>query len=77
MDFGLAFDFTDIENNITVNRINKITLKYYALEIANYKSRNILSDIWSLGVIFLEITIMLKNKTVEFIYEFLLEHGLQ
>ncbi|KAE8443967.1 hypothetical protein EG329_001191 [Mollisiaceae sp. DMI_Dod_QoI] len=74
-DFGLAFDFTDAEGSTTASAVNGMTPKYCAPEVANHEPRNTSSDIWSLGVVFLEMAAVLKGKTAEFIYEFLLEHG--
>ncbi|RDW69768.1 hypothetical protein BP6252_08788 [Coleophoma cylindrospora] len=74
-DFGLAFDFTDGEGSTTVSRVNGMTPKYCAPEVANQEPRNTSSDIWSLGVVFLEMAAVLKGRAAEFIYEFLSEHG--
>ena len=74
-DFGLAFDFMDAEGSTTVSRVNGMTPKYCAPEVANQEPRNTSSDIWSLGVVFLEMAAVLKGRAAEFIYEFLLEHG--
>jgi serine/threonine protein kinase len=74
-DFGLAFDFTDIEGSTTVSRVNGMTPKYCAPEVANQEPRNTSSDIWSLGVVFLEMVAVLKGRAAKFIYEFLSEHG--
>jgi serine/threonine protein kinase/tetratricopeptide (TPR) repeat protein len=74
-DFGLAFDFTDKEGSTTVSMVNGMTPRYCAPEVANYEPRNTSSDIWSLGVVFLEMTAVLKDRTVAYMYEFLKEHG--
>ena len=74
-DFGLSRDFTDAEGSTTVGIVNGLTPKYCAPEVANYEPRNTSSDIWSLGVVFLEMTTVLKGRAVEFIHEFLSEHG--
>ncbi|RDL34651.1 uncharacterized protein BP5553_07779 [Venustampulla echinocandica] len=74
-DFGLAFDFADASRSTTLGTVNGITPKYCAPEVADSESRNSSSDIWSLGVVFLEMAAVLKGKSVEFIDEFLLEHG--
>jgi TolA-binding protein len=74
-DFGLASDFTDSEGSTTVSKVNGMTLKYCAPEVANFEPRNTSSDIWSLGLVFLEMTVVLKGRAVESIYEFLSEHG--
>jgi TolA-binding protein/tRNA A-37 threonylcarbamoyl transferase component Bud32 len=76
-DFGLAFDFTDQEGSTTASMVNGMTPKYCAPEVANYEPRNTLSDIWSLGVVFLEMVAVLKGRPVEHVYDFLKEHGTQ
>jgi serine/threonine protein kinase len=55
--------------------VNGMTSKYCAPEVANYEPRNTSSDIWSLGVVFLEMTAVLKGRTVTYMYDFLKEHG--
>jgi serine/threonine protein kinase len=74
-DFGLAFDFTDAEGSTTVSMVNGMTRRYCAPEVANHEARNTSSDIWSLGVVFLEMTSVLKSRSVEFSRSFLSEHG--
>jgi len=74
-DFGLAFDFTDAGGSTTVSKVNGMTLKYCAPEVANFEPRNTSSDIWSLGLVFLEMAAVLKGRAAEFVYEFLREHG--
>jgi hypothetical protein len=74
-DFGLAFDFTDEEGSTTVSMVNGITPRYCAPEVADHQPRNTSSDIWSLGVVFLEMTAVLKGRTVAYMYEFLKAHG--
>jgi serine/threonine protein kinase len=55
--------------------VNGRTPKYCAPEVADHEPRNTSSDIWSLGVVFLEMTAVLKSRTVEYMYNFLKEHG--
>lgn len=43
--------------------------------MAALEPRNTASDIWSLGIVFLEMITVLKGKTVEFMYEFFKRHG--
>jgi serine/threonine protein kinase len=74
-DFGLALDFADKTGSTTTGRVNGMTLRYCAPEVADYEPRNTSSDIWSLGVVFLEMTAVLKSRTVEYMYKFLKEHG--
>ncbi|KAL8909888.1 MAG: hypothetical protein Q9171_004801 [Xanthocarpia ochracea] len=76
-DFGLSFDFADVNSSTTVSMVNGMTPRYCAPEVAALEPRNTSSDIWSLGVVFLEMITVLKGKTVEFVYEFLERHGNQ
>jgi tetratricopeptide (TPR) repeat protein len=74
-DFGLAFDFTDEEGSTTVSMVNGLSPRYCAPEVAEHEPRNRASDIWSLGVVFLEMTAVLKGQTNEYVYSFLKDHG--
>jgi hypothetical protein len=74
-DFGLSFDFTDRDGSTTISIESGRTWKYCAPEVANDEPRNTSSDIWSLGVVFLEMTAVLKGRTVEYMYDSLKEHG--
>jgi len=76
-DFGLSFDFTDADGSTTLSMVNGMTPRYCAPEVAMHEPRNTSSDIWSLGIVFLEMIVVLKSRTVEYIYEFLKEHGSQ
>jgi hypothetical protein len=68
-DFGLSFDFADADS------INGMTPRYCAPEVAFQEPRNTSSDIWSLGVVFLEMVVVLKGKTIEYMDAFFKEHG--
>jgi hypothetical protein len=74
-DFGLSLDFTDATGSTTMGMANGMTPRYCAPEVANYEPRNTMSDIWSLGVVFLEMTITLKGKTTAFMDDYFREHG--
>jgi serine/threonine protein kinase len=76
-DFGLSLDFTDAEGSTTVSMINGMTPKYCAPEVAMHEPRNTSSDIWSLGIVYLEMIVVLKGRTVEYVAEFLVGHGSQ
>jgi serine/threonine protein kinase len=52
-----------------------MTPRYCAPEVANHDFRNTSSDIWSLGVVFLEMIVVLKGRGVEYVYDFLSKHG--
>lgn len=73
-DFGLSFDFTDTNGSTTTGMTSK-TPRYCAPEVAEYDPRNTSSDIWSLGVVFLEMAAALKGKKVKDIDEFFTNHG--
>ncbi|KAF2465935.1 kinase-like protein, partial [Lindgomyces ingoldianus] len=54
-DFGLSFDFTDASGSTTASMVNGMSPRYCAPEVALHEPRNTKSDIWSLGVVFMEI----------------------
>ncbi|RAO73381.1 uncharacterized protein BHQ10_009393 [Talaromyces amestolkiae] len=76
-DFGLALDFTDASGSTTVGTVKYMTNRYCAPEVALQEPRNTSSDIWCLGVVFLEMIVILKGKTVKWIDDFLTTHGSQ
>lgn len=76
-DFGLSLDFEDATGSTTVGMVNGTTPRYSAPEVAVWEPRNTSSDIWSLGVIFLEMMVVLKGKTIQWMDEFLRAHGSQ
>jgi tetratricopeptide (TPR) repeat protein len=76
-DFGLSFDFTDANSSTTMSMVNAMTPRYCAPEVALQEPRNTSSDIWSLGVVFLEMVVVLKGKTIEYMVNFFKEHGSQ
>ncbi len=73
-DFGLSLDFTD-GGSTTASMVNGLTARYCAPEVAQYLPRNTASDIWSLGVVFIEMIVVLKGRTPESIDEFFSQHG--
>jgi hypothetical protein len=76
-DFCLPLDFTDASGSTTTGMVNGMNLRYCAPEIALYETRNTKSDIWSLGVVFMEMVVVLKGKTVQDMDEFFRQHGSQ
>ncbi|CAI7653857.1 unnamed protein product [Penicillium bialowiezense] len=76
-DFGLSLDFEDATGSTTVGMVNFTTPRYSAPEVVLWEPRNTSSDIWSLGVIFLEMMVVLKGKTIQWMDEFLRAHGSQ
>ena len=74
-DFGLSLDFTDADGSTTTSMVNGMTSKYCAPEVAQHERRNTMSDIWSLGVVFMEMIVVLKGRTVQYMNEFFSQHG--
>jgi TolA-binding protein len=74
-DFGLSFDFTDADGSTTISMVNGMTPRYCAPEVALQESRNTMSDIWSLGIVFMEIITVLKGKRVQYMEEFFKQRG--
>lgn len=74
-DFGLALDFGDASASTTVGTVDYMTHRYCAPEVALQEPRNTSSDIWCLGVVFLEMIVVLKGKTIKWMDDFLRTHG--
>ncbi|CAI7595765.1 unnamed protein product [Penicillium crustosum] len=74
-DFGLSLDFEDATGSTTVGTVNFMTARYCAPEVALWEPRNTSSDIWSLGVVFLEMIVVLKGRTIDWMDDFLRAHG--
>ncbi|KAJ5383095.1 hypothetical protein N7517_001006 [Penicillium concentricum] len=74
-DFGLSLDFEDATGSTTVGMVNYSTARYCAPEVALSEPRNTSSDIWSLGVVFLEMIVVLKGRTIKWMDDFLGAHG--
>ena len=74
-DFGLSLDFTDANGSTTTSMVNGMTHRYCAPEVAQYECRNTMSDVWSLGVVFVEMIVVLKGRTVQYMNEFFSQHG--
>ncbi|KAH8597018.1 kinase-like domain-containing protein, partial [Bisporella sp. PMI_857] len=79
-DFGLALDFSTTEENRSTT-MGKPAVKYTALYSAPewwaWSERNTLSDIWSLGAVYLEMATVLYGETVHKLWDFLANHGTQ
>ena len=61
-DFGLSVDFTNADSNTTISMVNGMTPRYCAPEVAMFEPWNTASDVWSLGIVFLEMAAVLKGK---------------
>lgn len=76
-DFGLALDFADASCSTTAGMVNGVTRRYCAPEVTLHEPRNTSSDIWSLGVVFLEMTVVLKGKKIKWMDDYFETHGSQ
>ncbi|KAH8698229.1 kinase-like domain-containing protein, partial [Phaeosphaeriaceae sp. PMI808] len=54
-DFGLSHDFTDENGGTTTGMVDGMTPRYCSPEVAHLGPRKTSSDIWSLGVVYLEM----------------------
>jgi serine/threonine protein kinase len=74
-DFGLSLDFTDATGSTTMSMVNGMTPRYCAPEVARQEARNTMSDIWCLGVVFLEMVVTLKGQPIQYIDDFFKQQG--
>ncbi|CAI6342501.1 unnamed protein product [Periconia digitata] len=74
-DFGLSLDFTDATGSTTESVVHGMTPRYCAPEVASHEPRNTSSDIWSLGVVFMEMIVALKGRNLEYMNMFFDQHG--
>ncbi|OGM45876.1 hypothetical protein ABOM_006044 [Aspergillus bombycis] len=63
-DFGTAYSWKGSKQSTTNHRNVPFTAEYMAPEIALHQSRSTASDMWSLGVVFLEMSTVLLGSTV-------------
>jgi len=56
-DFGTARDWSEQSRSTTTGRSGAYTLGYAAPEVVLHEPRNSSSDIWSLGCIYLDMTV--------------------
>jgi len=72
-DFGLSRDSSGVGS--TTSGLTSMTPRYCAPEVAAYDSRNESSDIWSLGCVFLEMFVVLKGYSVDWMKDYFDNHG--
>ncbi|OJD37375.1 serine threonine protein kinase [Diplodia corticola] len=73
-DFGTATDFSQTGRS-TTNDLKPFTKDYIAPEIFRWNRRNTASDMWSLGVVFLEITTVLLGNDLSSLRMFMEKHA--
>ena len=64
-DFGTSLDWSKKGRDTTTDAAVPVTDRYMAPEVARKSPRNSASDMWSLGVVFLEIITVLRGKTIK------------
>ena len=75
-DFGTAFDWSKSGQSMTrSNASDARTPRYQSPEVANAGEFHRASDIWSLGVVFLEMVTILRGQTLADLNNFLSSHG--
>ncbi|KAI9765695.1 MAG: hypothetical protein M1839_005400 [Geoglossum umbratile] len=75
-DFGTSLDWTDRGHSTTSNTLTTaITRAYCSPEVFNSDRRNSSSDIYSLGCVFLEMTTVLRGRTLGSMKEYFYSHG--
>ncbi|KAI9035688.1 uncharacterized protein KD926_003132 [Aspergillus affinis] len=63
-DFGTAYSWKGSKHSITNHRNVPYTAEYIAPEVALHQSRSTASDMWSLGVVFMEMSTVLMGSTI-------------
>lgn len=73
-DFGLSKDYSDHAGS-TTSGVTAMTPRYSAPEVAAGDPRNTSADIWSLGCVFLEMVVVLKHQSTEWMRGYFSDHG--
>jgi serine/threonine protein kinase len=73
-DFGISLDWSELDQSTTSGPAIR-TLRYCAPEVADFMPRNLLSDVWSLGCVVLEIWTALKGEKITSLLEYLDRNG--
>jgi hypothetical protein len=76
-DFGIALDWKELGRSTTQDTSLTMTRRYSAPEMLMDAPRNSSADVWALGCIFLEVTTVLKKRTVSDLRAFLESFGTQ
>ena len=75
-DFGTAYDWSDSGQSMTRSSMNDLrTPRYMSPEVARCSGFHRSSDIWSLGVVFLEMISILRGKSLDDMNCYLKSHG--
>ena len=74
-DFGTARDWSLSLNDTTIDSGTPTTAPYMAPEVAHRSPRNSAADMWSLGVVFLEMVTVLRDQSLPKMRRFITNHG--
>ncbi|KAL8681758.1 MAG: hypothetical protein Q9186_002146 [Xanthomendoza sp. 1 TL-2023] len=74
-DFGTAQDWSHAPNDTTTDSGVPITAPYMAPEVARRSPRNSAADMWSLGVVYLEMVTVLRGQSLHKMRKFIANHG--
>ncbi|KAK0517513.1 hypothetical protein JMJ35_000668 [Cladonia borealis] len=74
-DFGTALDWSKTGKDTTMTINAPFTNQYMAPEVAKRALRNSASDMWSLGIVFLDMTTVLRGRTLKDMRRFFQEYG--
>ncbi|KAI9890845.1 MAG: hypothetical protein M1814_003629 [Vezdaea aestivalis] len=76
-DFGTSYDWSMKDESMTASMPNAICVPYCAPEVMMWEPRNLSSDIYSLGCVFLEISTVISGETLEAMRSFFESNGTQ
>ncbi|KAL8727896.1 MAG: hypothetical protein Q9166_005773 [cf. Caloplaca sp. 2 TL-2023] len=74
-DFGTARDWSQATKDTTTDSNVPSTARYMAPEVANRTPKNSASDMWSLGVIYLEMITVLRGQSLNSMRTFMEKYG--
>ncbi|KAL9001434.1 MAG: hypothetical protein Q9169_000009 [Polycauliona sp. 2 TL-2023] len=74
-DFGTARDWSLALNDTTTDSGVPVTPAYMAPEVAHRSPRNSAADMWSLGVVFLDMLTVLRGQSLFKMRRFIANHG--
>ena len=72
--FGLSLDWSELDQSTTEGLAAR-TPRYCAPEVASNLPRNSMTDLWSLGCVYLEIWAVLKKESIQGLFTYLECHG--
>ncbi|KAL9105533.1 MAG: hypothetical protein Q9227_009307 [Pyrenula ochraceoflavens] len=77
-DFGTALDWSQLgQSTVAFDSRDAYTARYISPEVAKYRTWSRACDIWSLGVVFMEMATVILGKTLNDMDVYLKSHGTQ